>query len=217
MVKGQKYHILYKITCTVTNDFYIGVHSTKNLDDGYLGSGKRIGYSVIKYGKQNHTKEILEFCESRQQLMAREREVVDVNLLLNPNCINLKPGGEGGFNNKEHQLNCSTAGGKRTAELIKTDEAYAKAHSIKMSVVNKQSYANGKCITTPDWTGKSHNSETKAKIGAANSKSQAGQRNSQFGTKWVSHPNKGAIKIKSDEVDLYLTGGYSLGRVIRNK
>jgi len=214
MVKGQKYHILYKITCTVTDDFYIGVHSTKNLDDGYLGSGKRIGYSVIKYGKQNHTKEILEFCESRQQLMIREREVVNEKLLLNPKCINLKPGGDGGFNNKEHQLRCSSAGGKST------NPAKSKKASETMKKTNFRRIQEGlhkPWKETYSWTGKSHNSETKAKIGEANSKSQAGQRNSQFGTKWVSHPNKGAIKIKSDEVDLYLTGGYSLGRVIRNK
>lgn len=36
-----KYHYLYKTTNLITNEFYIGVHSTYDLKDGYLGSGKK--------------------------------------------------------------------------------------------------------------------------------------------------------------------------------
>jgi len=66
MVKGQKYHILYRTTCTVTENFYIGVHSTTNLEDGYMGSGIRLLNSVLKHGKENHTREILEFFDTRE-------------------------------------------------------------------------------------------------------------------------------------------------------
>ena len=41
------------------------MHSTDDLDDGYLGSGKILGYSRAKHGDENHKKEILEFLPDR--------------------------------------------------------------------------------------------------------------------------------------------------------
>lgn len=34
----RKYHFIYKITRLDNNRYYIGMHSTDNLDDGYFGS-----------------------------------------------------------------------------------------------------------------------------------------------------------------------------------
>jgi hypothetical protein len=64
--ENRKYHYIYKITCNVSNRYYIGMHSTDNLEDGYFGSGKRLWFSINYHGKKNHSKEILEFLESRQ-------------------------------------------------------------------------------------------------------------------------------------------------------
>lgn len=38
-MKTKKYHYFYKITNTINNKYYYGVHSTDNLNDGYMGSG----------------------------------------------------------------------------------------------------------------------------------------------------------------------------------
>ena len=44
-----RYHYLYKIVNTANNKFYYGIHSTRNLDDGYSGSGTILqkAYDII--------------------------------------------------------------------------------------------------------------------------------------------------------------------------
>lgn len=55
------YHIVYETTNLVNGKIYRGVHSTKNINDGYLGSGIKFGHALKKYGKSNFQREIL-FC-----------------------------------------------------------------------------------------------------------------------------------------------------------
>lgn len=77
----RKYHYIYKTTCIITNKFYIGMHSTDNLEDSYIGSGKRLWHSINKHGKENHVCEILEFLPNRSSLKAREKEIVNKELI----------------------------------------------------------------------------------------------------------------------------------------
>lgn len=122
--KERKYHYIYKITCIKNNRYYIGMHSTDNLDDGYFGGGDRIKNSVKKHGKINHKKEILEFLESRDLLKIREREIVNEDLLGDPMCMNLVIGGEGGwgFINEKHARDFSKAGNIKFQENLKDPE-----------------------------------------------------------------------------------------------
>ena len=217
MSKQHKYHYIYKTTCTVTSKYYIGMHSTSNLKDGYIGSGRRLWLSINKHGRNNHTLEILEFLSDRFELKTRERELVNENMLSDPMCMNLRLGGEGGFINDSHQIKCASAGGQRTASLIKEDLDYAEAHSLKMSIANKRAYLNGKLAKTPDWSGRSHSAETKQKIATANSIKQSAEKNSQFGTRWMHLPGEKPVKVKLAELDHYVKAGYLLGRVSSNK
>jgi len=217
MSKQHKYHYIYKTTCTVTSTYYIGMHSTSNLKDCYIGSGRRLWLSINKHGRTNHTLEILEFLPDRKALAARERELVNEDMLSDPMCMNLRLGGDGGFINDSHQIKCASAGGQRTAALIKEDLDYAEAHSLKMSIANKRAYLNGKIAKTPDWSGRSHSAETRKKIATANSIKQSGEKNSQFGTKWMHLPGEKPVKVKLAELDHYAKEGYLLGRVSSNK
>ena len=95
----RKFHYIYKITRD-DGRFYIGMHSTDNLDDGYFGSGKLITRSIKKHGIERHTKEILKFVDSREELKKREQELVTEELICDKLCMNLKLGGIGGFSSK---------------------------------------------------------------------------------------------------------------------
>ena len=74
----ETYFIIYRTTCLATNKFYIGMHKTKNLQDGYLGSGLILKRSINKYGKHTHKFEIIEFLPNLDSLIKREREIVKV-------------------------------------------------------------------------------------------------------------------------------------------
>ena len=208
--KQKKYHYIYKTTCTITGKFYVGMHSTDNLDDGYLGSGKILGYSRRKYGDENHVREILEYLPSRQSLKEREKEIVNEELLTNPLNINLKYGGEGGWDHIRNQSQAGKIGMASFLERVKQDKVFAAYISKIRSDKLKQTHADGK-IRYNTFSGKQHSKTTKEKISKACSLSQKGKKNSQFGTCWVTKDSK-PIKIKKEQLDEYLANGYSRGR-----
>lgn len=199
----RKYHYIYKVVCATTQKFYIGMHSTDNLNDGYKGSGKRLWYSIRKHGWETHSFSILEFLPNRKCLKERERTIVNEEMLNNPLCLNLKIGGEGGgkFKNVKHQQKCSAAGGKiggKKAGLLNGRSNFQKAHQT-MKVRGS--------LFTLGMLGKNHSEDTKVKMSMAAS----GNKNSQFGSRWMSK-NGQIIKVKSDDIQSFLDQGFSFGR-----
>ena len=93
-LKNKKYHYFYKITNNINNHFYYGIHSTDDLDDGYMGSGVRLNYAYKKYGIENFSKEILKFFDSREECAEYEAEMVTEQLVHDDNCYNVSCGGE---------------------------------------------------------------------------------------------------------------------------
>ena len=93
----RKYHYLYKITNLVNNKYYYGIHSTDNLEDGYMGSGVRLKAAYAKYGIFNFRKEIISFYKNRKELLDAERDIVNESLLTDKNCYNVAIGGKGQF------------------------------------------------------------------------------------------------------------------------
>jgi hypothetical protein len=105
MENKKLYHYCYKTTCVLNDNFYIGVHSTRDLEDGYLGSGNGIKESVKKFGKDNHTKEILKFFNTKNEAFEYEEELVDFEMLSRPLCLNRALGGK--FKHKYNELRYS--------------------------------------------------------------------------------------------------------------
>lgn len=92
-MKGKKFKFLYKITNLVNNKIYVGIHSTDNLDDGYMGSGKALHFAKIKYGIENFKKEIISFHDTIESLNEAEAAVVNKEFVDRADTYNLKIGG----------------------------------------------------------------------------------------------------------------------------
>lgn len=101
------------------------MHSTDILEDGYKGSGKVLWYSINKHGIENHVVEILDFLPSRDKLKAREKELVNETLILDPLCMNLAVGGEGG-NKIEWTEGRRIAQSEHFKNMARTEEHYKK-------------------------------------------------------------------------------------------
>lgn len=51
----RKFHFVYQID-RFDGKFYIGMHSTDLMEDGYFGSGTHLSNSLRYHGKDKHTK-----------------------------------------------------------------------------------------------------------------------------------------------------------------
>jgi len=216
-IKQKKYHFIYKTVCLISGRYYIGMHSTDNLDDGYLGSGKRLWNSISYHGKENHKIEILEFCENRETLKLREKEIVNTDLLTEKLCMNLKLGGEGGIINEEHHLKMRNGASNINRILMKefwSDPEKKKKRSENISKIilsldedKKNRMKNGAI----SWIGKKHTDETKKKMSDSSKGKGVGEDNSQYGTCWITN---GVENKKINKFDL-LPEGWVLGRKIK--
>jgi len=216
MSKDRIYNFIYKTVNLKNQKFYIGMHSTSDLSDGYIGSGRRLRNSVRYWGKDNHSFEILEFLPDRKSLSKREREIINEELLKDPKCMNIALGGEaGGFINESHMKKCCQAGNQKFKELLK-DPEYKKEFALKTGGAEtwKKLHREGK-VKYDTFTGKSHSEEAKKSTGEKNSINQQGASNSQFGKIWIRNMiSKETLKINGLELEHYLRIGWERGRLI---
>jgi len=209
--KDKKYHFTYKTTNLINNRYYLGMHSTNCLDDGYLGSGKRLYYELKKYGRDNFKFEILKQFNSREELVQAEVNLVSEEVLKDPNCLNIVVGGSGGNVGKggEHLGGDCWAAANR---YWKTEEGLKKKSEIGKKVVSKRMQEGSWKLFQKGqpgpFLGKHHSEESKRKIGVANSVKQKGERNSQFGKCWITNEIENKKIHKTDSIP----EGWRLGR-----
>ena len=117
------YGYIYKITNNINNKIYIGKREKSVFDESYWGSGKHISYSIKKHGKENFSREIIEWCDSRESLCKKEKEWIEKLDSRNPNIgYNIAPGGYGaGLAGEKNGM----YGKKHTEE---TKEKMSKSH-----------------------------------------------------------------------------------------
>lgn len=90
------YYLIYKTVNTISNKYYIGKHTTLNIDDGYLGSGTILSKAIKKYGKSAFTCKILHYCESEEAMNRVESELITKAVVDDKMSYNIVLGGNGG-------------------------------------------------------------------------------------------------------------------------
>jgi hypothetical protein len=200
--KQKTIHYLYKTTCLITGRYYIGMHSTSNLEDGYMGSGKRLRRSLRKYGIDNHKKEILGFFESRELLIEAEKRVITDDMITDNNCMNMMSGGTGGFVSFEA---CSK-GGKIIG--IKNQNVYSEIGKKGGFANNLKNGVNYNFKNSKRFKNKKHSEETKQKMRKTKN---VGESNSQYGTCWITKDGLNK-KIKKEDLDTFIQDGWVKGR-----
>lgn len=88
-----KYHYVYQTKNLINGKTYIGRHSTNNLNDGYMGSGKMLHRAFKKYGKNNFVCNVLSYFETYEESVEEEKWLVTCDYCANENNYNLVPGG----------------------------------------------------------------------------------------------------------------------------
>jgi len=90
------YGYIYKTTNLINHKFYIGQHHSEKFDESYKGSGKLILKAFKKYGFENFSCEILEWCETPEQLDEREIYYISMLCVDGNNHYNIAKGGNSG-------------------------------------------------------------------------------------------------------------------------
>ena len=95
-VEELPYGYIYITTNLINGKQYIGQHKSSKFHASYKGSGKILKQAVEKYGKENFSTEVLEWCFNRDELAEREKYWIALfDATKNDNWYNITPGGYG--------------------------------------------------------------------------------------------------------------------------
>lgn len=180
---------IYKTTNNVNGKIYVGMHRVDDgvMDEKYLGSGKRLKYAIEKYGRDNFSCEILEWCDSDELLS--EREVFWISKLnsMDENVgYNMNEGGLGGWKIDVAGENNPMYGvhrfGKDNPNFVNIRTDASKQQQSKSIAAHGGHHGERNPMF-----GRKHSAETRAKI----SQVHKGKRGPMLGVKGENHPAYG--------------------------
>lgn len=221
------YGYIYITTNLINNKKYIGQHKSEVFTEDYKGSGKLLIKAIEKYGIDNFKVELLEECDSLEELNEREKywiryyDAVDSNMF-----YNLIKGGEGG-----------SVKGRKLSESTK-NKISISINKVKKSGINHPMYGrrmkrgeetvnklrNSQIGSNNSFYGKHHSKETielykKQRSGENNP--MYGKRQSDDGRKRISESKRGKIFVNNGiisklidvkDLEYYKLNGFVRGR-----
>lgn len=183
----KKFHYIYKVTHIESKRTYIGIHSTNDIDDRYFANGVylssdkskndwvrlnhgdkaregHIKHALIKYGKKAFKREIIEYCNSREELITREGEIVTQD-----------------FVEKDDNFNHRTGGYANTVFSKEVREQISKNNPMQRADIRKKVSDAQKKIWTPEK--KEEFSKNNPMYNPETRKQHSGEKSSWFGRK----------------------------------
>ena len=145
--ENKRKYLVYKVTNRFDGKIYIGVHSTLNENDRYMGSGVEIKKAIKKEGKKSFIKEILFVFDTRNKMLAKEKELVTKEFCMREDTYNRIEGGS--FHNFEGMIVVKDKNGE-TSRVYRNDPRYLSGELVPYQ--KGRSYNNG-TVTVRDKEG----------------------------------------------------------------
>lgn len=233
------YGYIYLTTNLVNNKKYVGMHKSAYFDPDYKGSGKILWQAIRKYGWENFKVELLVECETPEDLYKSEESEIKVrDAVSSPEYYNIKQGGNGGWKingvsikkgvkiSDQARLNTS-----RAHQGVKLSLSHCKSISDSLKGDNNPLRGEGSEVARQNLSlamrgnqnGKDHvwitNGTENRRILLGEKIPEGfwrGQTNPgflQYNYRWMTKDCKNK-RVREDEVNLYLSKGYVIGRYI---
>lgn len=191
----KEFHFVYRTTCIKTGKWYIGLHSTDKIDDGYLGSGMRLIRSVKKHGESAHHREILFMAATRKEASNKEAELLSEDARRDPMCMNIGAGGLGATDRPPTKEETAAKLSKASKGYVRTKEWYDKIVATRKAGVGYGKSEEEREKIRQALTGKKLTEEHKRKI----SEGSVGLKRSAKTCENISKALKGKIFPTGDQ------------------
>jgi len=192
---------------------YIGARSANTINDGYMGSGKRIKAVIKKYGVNNFSKVVLFEFTTRKELLQKEAEVVNEEFVLRNDTYNIVIGGGGGSTSKTNGM----LGKHQTTKHREASQQYMTNNKEKYQTNEYRAYMSRRLKEIghnhATFRGRTHSEATLKQMSQSSKGQGIGANNSQYGTCWITN---GEINKKIPK-DTTIPDGWKLGRIIHTR
>lgn len=203
------FYLIYQTTNIINGKIYVGKHRTRNIDDGYLGSGKLLQRAITKYGVENFNRQILFVFDNEEEMNTKERELVTESFCKRSDVYNICEGGKGGWS-YVNRSGLNNAGKDKAAINEKLSNLLKGKPNPAFAERTRQRHKDG-LVNYATRVGQTLSAEHRQAISEAG-KRRTGINNSQFGTKWMNNGLRD-VKVKKEDIEAYLAKGFSFGKI----
>lgn len=208
---------IYKTTNLINNKIYVGQHISKSFDLKYKGSGTLLEYAIKKYGWDNFRCEIIEECESLDEMNLKESYWIHY---YNSNDLNIGYNlDSGGGHNKQHHQSTKDKMSKSALGKPKSPEHCRNIAKAKLGTTHEP-WQQGKIwvmkgeeryFLPPDEAQKYLDQGFKNCKGPRTEESKENMRHRTYIT-----DGKNNKLVKQNELENYLSQGWYIGRTFHD-